>query len=317
MDLEYVKCNLCHADDTRVLFEGRDRLHGLPGAFTVVQCQQCGLVYLNPRPTMGEIGVYYPDDYEPHVFLRRIRRSRLARLDYYYGLGKRRNAIEKFVQSGRMLDVGCGNGGFLYYMREHGWEVQGEELSQSAADYARQELGLTVFLGELCDAAFPSSHFDVVTLWNVLEHLHDPAATLAEIKRILKPEGLLVVAVPNLASWDARLFGMTWVGYDVPRHLYIFTPETLEALLNQAGFHIVQRRCLFGSHQSIVGSLYFFLYRAGQPQLNRALVKRIIASWPLRLLMSPLLRLVDALGKGGLMTVFCRVRCDDLGRKLP
>ena len=308
MNLEYGKCNLCRANDAQMLFEGQDRLHGLPGIFTVVQCRQCGLIYLNPRPAKSEISIYYPEDYEPHVFLERIRRSRLARLDYYYGLDKRRRAIEKFVPVGRLLDVGCGNGGFLCYMQEHGWEVYGEEISQPAAEYARQELGLNVFLGELNDAVFPSHHFDVVTLWNVLEHLHDPAAALIEIKRILKPEGLLVIAVPNLTSWDAQLFGIFWVGYDVPRHLYTFSPETLRALLDRAGFQIVQRRCLFGSYQSVVHSLRFSLYRPGQGQSAQALVKQITASRLLRLLVAPFLRLMDALGKGGLMTVFCRMR---------
>jgi SAM-dependent methyltransferase len=299
---------LCHSDDAQGLFEGRDRLHSLPGDFTVVQCRRCGLVYLNPRPVKGEIGVYYPDDYEPHVFFERIRHSRLARLDYHYGLGKRRRAIESFVQGGRLLDAGCGNGSFLYYMREYGWEVYGEEISQSAAAYARQELDLEVRVGELQDVAFPSQHFDAVTMWNVLEHLYDPAATLVEVRRILKPEGLLVIAVPNLASWDARVFGPAWVGYDVPRHLYTFSPETLGALLDRAGFQVVQRRCLFGSHQAIVISLDFALHGPGRVRRAQAMVKQV-ASWrPLRLLTAPVLRLMDSLGKGSLMTVFCQSR---------
>lgn len=303
MDLEYAVCNLCHADDTRVLFEGRDRLHGLPGVFTVAQCQQCGLVYLNPRPTKSEIGVYYPDDYEPYVFFERIRHNRLARLDYNYGLGKRRRAIEKFVPDGRLLDVGCGNGSFLYYMQEQSWQVHGVEIGQAGADYARQELGLDVFLGELHGTAFPAYHFDLVTMWNVFEHLYDPAATLVEVKRILKPEGLLVITVPNLASWDTRVFGPAWVGYDVPRHLYTFSPATLGALLEQAGFRVMQTRCLFGSHQAAVHSLRFSLYRSRV----QVIVKRV-ASWrPLRLLTAPVFRLLDSLGKGSLITVFCQV----------
>jgi hypothetical protein len=117
-----------------------------------------------------------------------------------------------------------------------------------------------------------------------------------------------VVAVPNLAGWDARLFGATWVGYDVPRHLYTFTPETLGALLECTGFQAVQRRCLFGSHQSFVHSLSFSLYRPEQAQSAQVLVTQVAASRPLRLLMAPFFRLMDALGKGGLMTVFCQVR---------
>lgn len=308
MEVEYVDCNLCHADDAQVLLEGRDRLHSLPGVFTVVQCRQCGLVYLNPRPTKSEMAKYYPDDYEPYVFFERIRHSRLARLDYNYGLGKRRRAIEQFVQGGRLLDVGCGNGSFLYYMRDYDWRVCGEEISRSGVDYARQELGLDVFLGELHDAAFPLHHFDAVTMWNVLEHLYDPAAALAEIKRILKPEGLLVIAVPNLTSWDARVFGPAWVGYDVPRHLYTFAPATLGTLLDQVGFRVARMRCLFGSYQSVVYSLRFSLHGSGQARVVQALIKRMAVWRPLRLLTAPIFRLADVLGRGGLMTMFCRVR---------
>jgi 2-polyprenyl-3-methyl-5-hydroxy-6-metoxy-1,4-benzoquinol methylase len=309
MDLEYVDCNLCHADDTETLFEGRDRLHGLPGAFPVVQCRHCGLVYLNPRPTQEDIVEYYPESYEPHVFFEQIRHSRVARLDYYYGLGKRRRAIERLSQVGRLLDMGCGSGGFLYYMREHGWEVSGQEISRSAADYARRQLGLDITLGGLKEAHFPGHTYDVVTLWNVLEHLPDPASSLVQIRGLVEPAGLLVIAVPNLGSWDAELFGPAWVGYDVPRHLYTFSRATLNKLLSKTGFRIVQSCCLFGSYQAIADSLKFSLQRPARRGITlQSAVERITDSRLLRLLAAPILRLTDALGRGSLITVFCRVR---------
>lgn len=307
MNREYIDCNLCHTDDTRVLFEGHDRLHHLPGVFTVVQCQQCGLVYLNPRPAKDEIQVYYPDNYEPHVFFERIRHNRLARLDYNYGLNKKRRALEKFVQPGRLLDIGCGNGSFLHYMRAHNWRVCGVEISQAAGDYARQELGLEVHIGDLPDIALPPQSFDLITMWNVFEHLYDPTATLAEIKRILKPKGLLVIAVPNLASWDAQVFGAAWVGYDVPRHLYTFSPVTLDKLLHQAGFQVMESRCLFGSYQAVVHSLCFFLDGQGFGQPVQNLLKQITEWLPLRLMSAPVLRFWDSLGKGSILTVLCQI----------
>jgi 2-polyprenyl-3-methyl-5-hydroxy-6-metoxy-1,4-benzoquinol methylase len=309
MDVERVDCNLCHADDTEPLFEGRDRLHGLPGVFPVVRCRRCGLVYLNPRPTKEEIATYYPQSYEPHVFFERVRHSPVARLDYYYGLRKRRRAIERLSRAGRLLDVGCGSGSFLYYMREHGWQVSGQEISQSAADYARRELGLDIHLGELEHTDIPGDTYDVVTLWNVLEHLHDPAGSLARVKELMQPDGLLVIAVPNLKSWDAQLFGPTWVGYDVPRHLYTFSTATLEALLRKAGFGIVYSRCLFGSYQAIADSLKFLLHRRKQQENALQSVVERITGWRLvRLLAAPFLRVADGLEKGSVMTVFCRAR---------
>lgn len=308
MELERVNCNLCHSNDTERLFRGHDRLHGLPGSFPVVRCRQCGLIYLNPRPTRREIATYYPKSYQPHVFFERIQRSRRARLDYYYGLRKRRRAIERLTPVGKLLDVGCGSGSFLHYMQHHGWEVWGQEISQCATAYARRELGLEVCRDYLEDTPFPADSFDVVTLWNVLEHLHNPAASLARIKELVKADGLLVIAVPNAASWDARLFGPAWVGYDVPRHLYTYDKSTLRALLKKAGFRVVHSRCLFGSYQAIADSLRFMLHRPeGTGQALQFVVEHITAWWPLRLLAAPFLRTMDALKRGSVMTTFCRV----------
>lgn len=303
---EHVVCNLCGADDTQWLFEGYDRLHGLPGRFNVVRCRQCDLIYLNPRPTQDSIGDYYPDDYEPHVFFERIRHSRLAYLDYNYGMWKRRRAIERFVPCGHVLDVGCASGGFLFYMREHGWQGQGVEISPRAVAYAQQTLSLQVFLGDIFEANYPDNYFDLVTLWNVFEHLHDPTANLVEIRRVLKTGGYLVLAVPNHESWGARFFGPAWVGYDVPRHLYTFKPAILKTLLMQQGFELVELRCLFGSHQALVNSMRFALDNDDRIHFWIRLLLQLAASRATRLLMMPLLGGVNALGKGTVMTVFAR-----------
>lgn len=307
MNLEHIVCDLCHADDSRVLFEGRDRLHNLPGVFRVVQCRQCGLVYLDPRPTKDEIGAYYPQSYEPHVVDESLRKSWLLRMDYEYGLGKRRRAIERFVNRGRVLDVGCGSGSFLAYMRKHGWQVQGLDISPYAVDYAQNALGLDVVQGELPDLQYEDRIFELITMWNVFEHLYNPAATLRECRRLLKPRGLLAIAVPNLSGLGAKIFGPAWVGYDVPRHLYTYSPETLRAMLQNNGFRLHKIEFLFGSHQAYAHSLAFALQHPvdGLTAWEKKIIK-IVRGRFLRLLTVLPFWLVGALGRGEIMTAFCR-----------
>ena len=139
-----------------------------------------------------------------------------------------------------MLDVGCATGSFLDCMRKRGnWQISGVEVNQEAARYARERFSLDVFAGELLEANCPAHHFDVVTLWHVLEHLHSPLDTLMEISRILKDDGALFLSVPNSDSYDARVFGDCWIGLDPPRHLYTFSAKTLKRLLAEAGFETI------------------------------------------------------------------------------
>jgi len=305
--LETVTCALCGADRPRFLFEGWDRLHGVPGRFRVVQCPECGLCYLNPRPAPSAIGAYYPEAYEPHLASRQAAGRRLLRWDQGYEHHKRLRAIGTYAPPGRLLDVGCGTGAFLDYARGRGWEVQGVELMDAAAAYCREQLGLDVVTGDLLSAGFGDQRFDVVTLWNVFEHLHDPRAALAEIRRILRPAGLLVLACPSLDSLDARIFGPAWVGYEVPRHLYAYSRDTLDRMLGESGFVVLRRRCLAGSYSTFFYSVRMWLAGRGTPAAVRLLVQRAEHSRLARLASVPYFWVVDALGKGPVVTVIAHL----------
>ena len=303
--MEEIVCNVCESDNYVVLYEGRDRLHGLGGPFRLGQCQQCGLIYLNPRPTGEEMGRYYPPDYEPYAQDVERAKGFLSSLDYRYGIAKRCRIVTKRKKPGRILDVGCGVGHFLNGMKLRGWQAFGIEVSEGAAAYARERFGLEVLVGELEEAELPAAYFDAITLWHVLEHLRDPLATLKEINRLLQDDGLLVFAIPNWESVDARLFGEFWVGLDMPRHLYVFPRPALEELLVEAGFKIVETECFFGSHGAFVLSLRFFLEeKMPQRDLRQFLL------WPFytklaRLIASPYFYLVDKLGRGPIITMTC------------
>jgi len=230
MSRVYVPCNLCgDAGQLVSLWTVPDR-HWAPDAcFNLVYCKKCSLVYLNPRPEAQELERHYPS----FTFNRPSVDSPVA---FFWRLRQ----IERFRNKGKLLDVGCGNGGFLAFMQQRGWDISGLDNAPAGVSIAKELLGDRVLLTTLKEASYPSNHFDVVSLFEVLEHVPDPSSELKEINRILKPGGLLCLSVPNFASWERVLFAKWWNGLDAPRHLYQFAPHTLEKLLQAADFEILE-----------------------------------------------------------------------------
>jgi SAM-dependent methyltransferase len=170
--------------------------------------------------------------------------------------------IEKYSLGGNILDVGCGSGGFLGSLDPERWRRYGVEISPVPGKNAQQRFGITVFVGDLRQANFPDDQFDVITLWHVFEHMPDPIEVLKQIRRILKKDGILLIAVPNFNSLESRLMKDKWYHLDVPRHLFHFTPETIEKTLRIPGFKIIKVRHfeiknLYGFLQSSLNSLGF------------------------------------------------------------
>jgi SAM-dependent methyltransferase len=214
---EYVPCNLCGADDARLLYSLRDyRLRIDDSLWNLVQCRICSLGYLNPRPTVSEIGKYYPQTYFGHR-----------------GHMTRRYAVQaQYVAGppGDLLEIGAARGDFMAVMRDRGWRVTG--IEPSTADNPH---GLTIHrqrFPEECDLATES--FDVITAWAVFEHLHDPASAFQRAASLVRPGGRLVVQVPNLRSINARFARLE----DIPRHLYFFNPTTLRRFAALAGLRL-------------------------------------------------------------------------------
>jgi 2-polyprenyl-3-methyl-5-hydroxy-6-metoxy-1,4-benzoquinol methylase len=153
--------------------------------------------------------------------------------------------VERIARSrGTLLDVGCGTGEFLREMRRAGWTVRGVESDEGAARHARGRHGLDVVCGDIHDVGPSDGTFDVVTMWHVLEHLASPQRALALIRGVLKPRGLAVIAVPNVESVDAAVYGSDWNAYDAPRHLHHFSFEVLDRLCRDAGLELSRRRSL-------------------------------------------------------------------------
>ncbi|MBK9963621.1 MAG: class I SAM-dependent methyltransferase [Holophagales bacterium] len=231
----------------------------LGDGFQLAECTRCGLVSTSPALPGSEIGRYYPESYYGeknrrfHPVLEsliRVFRSRRCR------------AIEAFAPKGRIIDVGCGRGVLLGLMRDRGWETHGVEVSETAAHHAREILGLSVWVGEFADSPHPPASVDAVVIWHVLEHLLDPVAALAKAAEVIRPGGVLVVAVPNFESWQAGFSGRHWFHLDVPRHYHHFRTPVLRRLLEEHGFSVETVRH-FSLEQNPYGWIQSLLNRLG------------------------------------------------------
>lgn len=300
-----VNCNNCKANTTSPINNGPDLLLGQPGDFHLVRCLNCGLIYQNPQLTIEELARHYPNEYLPYKKEINSEKSFTKRIAAQHGLMRRCNQLIKHrPMTGKLLDVGCSTGLFLNAMRESGWDVEGVELNQYAVEYARKTFGLTIYQGTLEEVNFPDASFDVITLWDVLEHVHNPRITLSEIARILKPGGLLALSLPNPHSLEARLFGKYWVGWDRPRHLHIFPPPVLENYLTNAGMEIKTIESLGGRLGLTLLSIEFFCKAHHLPEYIWQTISWISYNWPLRVLTWPAYRLIETLNLSTNMTVF-------------
>jgi SAM-dependent methyltransferase len=302
--IETPACLLCGAQQAQPLYQTHDRLMGVDGRFALVRCHQCGLIYLRPRPTPETISRYYPPGYGPHQETRPEQLPAWKRWSAQYGLWKRCRPIVSRKVGGRALDVGCATGLFLADLRRRGnWEVVGVEPSSEAADFAHEALGLDVHKGDLLSAQFASHSFDAVTMWDVLEHLHDPLANLREVRRILKPDGCFLFRVPMVDSLDARLFGPYWAGLDSPRHLTVFSRATLRQMLIRAGLKPLRLWGLGGGYFSFAISLRLWAEAAVAGRGMRQFLVTVVDSAASRLLTAPIFWVIDRLNLGAQLTV--------------
>jgi SAM-dependent methyltransferase len=227
MDSEPEQCPICGQAGAREWLRGPDRLHGRHEKYTLVRCPACSLVWLSKPPTPAEMHRHYTDAYDRLIS---------AAGENSPGRWRDRNAaLAQHKHSGVLLDLGCSSGAFLQSLCGKGWELFGIEMSAESAKQAQAKSGANVFIGDILDAQFPPTSFDVITCFDVFEHLYEPRRVMARIAEWLKPGGIFYVLVPNVDAAEARVFGSYWHGLELPRHLFHYSPQSLRFLAESKG----------------------------------------------------------------------------------
>ncbi len=215
--------------------------------FNIERCRNCDFLFTNPRPNKVEISKYYQSpDYISHTDESRGIQSYLYQRIKQHMLKTKLKLLKKHTNRAekKLLDYGCGTGDFVLAAQNKGYTSKGLEPDKKARERAKQK-GLDVIMNDN-DLLSNNSHtFDVITLWHVLEHLHELEEKMQLFNKLLKPRSTLVIALPMANSADAALYGEYWAALDVPRHLYHFTPETFESLCKTNGFEVKQRKGLY------------------------------------------------------------------------
>lgn len=239
--------------------------------FMIWQCKNCLLQFTQDVPNEESIGVYYQSsDYISHSNTSRGLVNKLYQTVRNYTLSQKANLIiDKTLKQGTILDLGAGIGAFLNTMKQKGWDITGIEPDEGARRQAKSlfniQLGETTRLTKL-----PENSFDAITLWHVLEHVHQLHAYVERLKSLLKPKGKIFIAVPNYQSLDGSIYKSYWAAYDVPRHLYHFTPKAINNLMEKHGLKVMGKKPMW--FDSFYISLLSSKYKNGRTNWIGAIV---------------------------------------------
>lgn len=314
-----MKCCICNKSDLRILYCDIER-DGM--SYDLYQCTECGLGVTVPFPKIEKLEkLYSSDNYRDHE--RRFVYP-LEQLSRYFRRNRWRK-ISKNLSNGRILDIGCGRGVMLNIAKKHGWEAYGLEFNDDTAFHAREIIGPNVRTGNIKNSKLEIGTFDVITIWHSLEHLENPSETIIECNRLLKPNGRLIIAVPNLKSIQSQLSKRQWLHLDIPYHLYHFSEGNLSLLLKKCGFSVISvkhfslEQNLFGFIQSLFNMTnvsYNFLYdiiKSKQLRKNNAISSQLRDIFETLVLMPIILPLSMALTahevilkKGGSIEIHAR-----------
>lgn len=210
--------------------------------FDIVNCKSCGFKFTNPRPDEANVGQYYKSDsYISHSNTSKGIMAKLYHAVRKYTLQGKLALINQLAnKKGKLLDVGCGTGMFIHCCQEAGWTVKGIEPDSDAGKFAK-ELNKVQIESQIL-GSYTEEQFDVITMWHVLEHVHQLNETAQWLNQRLAKDGHLIIAVPNHESKDAHIYQEQWAAYDVPRHLYHFSQKSIKQLMANHGFQLAETR---------------------------------------------------------------------------
>jgi len=238
--IHYTHCPVCDSSSIEPILSAKD--HTASGEiFSILQCAHCSLRFTQDIPDKNSIAPYYQsENYISHTNTSKGLINRLYQTIRKRTLKQKRNLVCKIAgrNSGDLLDVGSGIGAFVNEMARNGWQVTGLEPDEGARQVSKQIFGRELKYADELFSLSPNS-FDVITLWHVLEHVHDLQKYVQQFKNLLKRDGKLIIAVPNYTSFDASTYREYWAAYDVPRHLYHFSPSAMNFLIEQHGMKII------------------------------------------------------------------------------
>jgi len=238
-------------------------------SFTIVKCSQCDFVFTNPRPDKENLANYYKSDqYISHTDKSNNLLNTLYKTARVFTLKRKERLVRTLVEEKSILDYGCGTGDFLKVCHKKSWNIYGFELDAHAASIAQQKTGIKI-INEISQIS-KINNVSLITMWHVLEHISDLNDTIKQLVRVLKEDGKMLIAVPNIDSYDAGYYQDTWAAYDLPRHLYHFTQETMEKLMKKHNLKIVD--ILPMKLDSFYVSLLSEKYKTGQSNYVKSFI---------------------------------------------
>lgn len=252
-------CPVCGASTSHKVLTAKDYTVSKE-TFDIIHCGHCTVRYTQNVPNSANIGRYYQSqEYISHSETRQGLINRLYHSVRKITLRSKQNWVKAAtgLKQGSILDIGCGTGAFLHYMQQGGWQITGLEPDATARENARSLYNIEPRPSEDLFNLEPGT-FDAITMWHVLEHVHTLHDYIRHIRTLLKPEGALIIAVPNYTSPDAEHYGEHWAAYDVPRHLYHFSPSAMETLLKQHKIRVVKKHPMVfdGFYVSLLSEKY-------------------------------------------------------------
>ena len=241
--------------------------------FNIVQCKDCGFLFTNPRPPQKELGRYYEsDEYISHTNKGNSLINTGYKIARRFTLDSKLRLIQKHSPPGRILDYGCGTGAFLQHCQKNQWQVQGVEPNEQAREIAND-----VTKNNVTDSVDNlNEQYDAITLWHVLEHISKLNETIEQLKKLLKQQGSMFIAVPNPASMDAREFEQYWAAYDVPRHLYHFTQKSMTQLMEK--HDMIVSEVIPMKLDAFYVSLLSNKYRSGRSKMAKSFITGLLSN---------------------------------------
>ena len=250
------KCPWCESEKTQIHLWLKDEFLTHED-FQIYECLHCGLLFTEPRPSKDKIGAYYKsEEYYSHQenkkgFIPKLYEGvKSVNLKHKYKIAAKGKCV------GKMLDIGCGVGDFLHTAEQHGWQCTGVEPSEDAKAIASKRIKAEIISSEDLEKISDET-FDVITMWHVLEHVDNLKWQVKQLQRLIKPDGRIVIALPNYKSYDAEYYKEKWAAYDVPRHLNHFNKKTLAKIFNSQGMRLIKSN-------KLVWDAYYISYMSEQ-----------------------------------------------------